>query len=194
MNHIGLQLRKIYYLHQLFNYVMHDELMMYEIESKLLGKLLMHPELYYDNAENLESDLFSNLFHKSIFDKFLVMQSEQKVIDLVSMANALDCDHSQKVRLSEIFSTHTDYISVKSCVEQLQQFYKRKHLHAGINEALNMFINEESVDKIIEHINKVNSKVTNSTQVDVANINTQIKDFLTSSILSKKSSRCSSSW
>ena len=92
---------------------MHDELMMYEIESKLLGKLLMHPELYYDNAENLESDLFSNLFHKSIFDKFLVMQSEQKVIDLLSMAEALDCDHSQKVRLSEIFATHTDYISVK---------------------------------------------------------------------------------
>jgi len=157
---------------------MHDELMMYELESKLLGKLLMHPELFYDNAENLEADLFSNLFHRSIFDKFLVMQSEQKAIDLVSMADALDCDHSQRVRLSEIFSTHTDFVSVKSCVEQLQQFYKRKHLHAGINEALNMFINEDSVDKIIEHINKVNSKVTNTTQVDVANINTQIKDFL----------------
>lgn len=157
---------------------MHDELMMYELETVLLGKLLLHPELYYQNAEKLEPDMFNNLFNKKVFEKFLVMQSEQKDIDLVSMSKALDCDQTENITLSSIFSQETTYYSVKSCIEQLDEHHKRQKLHAGLNEAMNMFLNSESVEDIIEHINKVNSKVVTSKDVDTADIAKQIKDFL----------------
>ena len=157
---------------------MHDELMMYELETVLLGKLLLHPELYYQNAEKLEPDMFNNLFNKKVFEKFLVMQSEQKDIDLVSMSKALDCDQTENIALSSIFSQETTYYSVKSCIEQLDEHHKRQKLHAGLNEAMNMFLNNESVNDIIEHINKVNSKVVTSKDVDTADIAKQIKDFL----------------
>ena len=157
---------------------MHDELMMYELETVLLGKLLLHPELYYQNAEKLEPDMFNNLFNKKVFEKFLVMQSEQKDIDLVSMSKALDCDQTENITLSSIFSQETTYYSVRSCIEQLDEHHKRQKLHAGLNEAMNMFLNSESVEDIIEHINKVNSKVVTSKDVDTADITKQIKDFL----------------
>ena len=152
--------------------------MMYELETVLLGKLLLHPELYYQNAEKLEPDMFNNLFNKKVFEKFLVMQSEQKDIDLVSMSKALDCDQTENITLSSIFSQETTYYSVKSCIEQLDEHHKRQKLHAGLNEAMNMFLNSESVEDIIEHINKVNSKVVTSKDVDTADIAKQIKDFL----------------
>lgn len=60
--------------------VMHDELIKYELERTLLSKLLMHPELYYENAEKLSVNIFDNMFHKRVYEMFLVMQSEQKIL------------------------------------------------------------------------------------------------------------------
>ena len=82
---------------------MHDELIKYELETSLLAKLLMYPELYYENAEKLNVNMFDNMFHKRIYEQFLVMQSEQKDVDLLSMSKALGCDHEENIQLSNVF-------------------------------------------------------------------------------------------
>ena len=160
------------------NYVMHDELVMYELETALLGKILMHPELYFQYAEKLDVNMFNNVFHKKVFEQFLVMQSEQKDVDLVSMSSALGCDHDERIQLSNIFSTDTTFHSAKACIDELHEHHKRSQLYTGINEALNMYMNQEPVDKIIEHINRVNTKVNVVKDSDVADIGIQIQDFL----------------
>ena len=158
---------------------MHDELMSYELESALLGKLMLFPDLYYENAQNLNVNLFTDEFHKKVFEKFLVMQSEQKDIDLVSMSSALNCNHEERIRISNIFTNDHAFVSnVKSCVEELHNCSKKRSLNTMLNEAQNMFHNNEPIDDVISYMNKMNAKLMVVEQNDVADIGSQIKYFL----------------
>jgi replicative DNA helicase len=157
---------------------MHDELIKYELETGLLSKLLMHPELYYQNAEKLNVNMFDNMFHKRIYDQFLVMQSEQKDIDLLSMSNALGCNHEENIQLSNVFTFESQFISVKSAIDSLHELSRKKTMHTLITEAQNKYLNGESTDKIIAFINKMNAKMMVIQDSDVADIKLQMKEFL----------------
>ena len=157
---------------------MHDELMKYELEIQLLSKLLMYPELYYEHAEKLSPNMFDNAFHKRIFEKFLVMQSEQKDIDLLSMSNALGCNHEENIQLSSIYTAPSEFISVKSAIDSLHEQSRRRTMQSMIQETQNKFLNGETTDDIIAFINKMNAKMMVVQDSDVADIRTQMKDFL----------------
>lgn len=158
---------------------MHDELITYELEAALLGKLITHPELYYENAQKLSPNLFKDQFHKSIYEKFLVMQAEQKDIDLISMSAALSCDSNQRVRLTTILTSDQHYVSsIKSCVNELHELSKKRSLHTLILEASNKFHNNEEADEIISYMNKINAKLMVVEDGDIANIHNQMKYFL----------------
>ena len=157
---------------------MHDELMKYELERTLLSKLLMHPELYYENAEKLSVNIFDNMFHKRVYEMFLVMQSEQKDIDLVSMSAALGCDHEEKLQLSSIYTEDSVFSSVKSCIKQLHEESRKRQMHTLLTEAQNKYLNGESVDDVLSYINKMNTKISVVKDSDVADIKTQMMDFL----------------
>ena len=157
---------------------MHDELIKYELERTLLSKLLMHPELYYENAEKLSVNIFDNMFHKRVYEMFLVMQSEQKDIDLVSMSAALGCDHEEKLQLSSIYTEDSVFSSVKSCIKQLHEESRKRQMHTLLTEAQNKYLNGESVDDVLSYINKMNTKISVVKDSDVADIKTQMIDFL----------------
>ena len=157
---------------------MHDELIKYELERTLLSKLLMHPELYYENAEKLSVNIFDNMFHKRVYEMFLVMQSEQKDIDLVSMSAALGCDHEEKLQLSSIYTEDSVFSSVKSCIKQLHEESRKRQMHTLLTEAQNKYLNGESVDDVLSYINKMNTKISVVKDSDVADIKTQMMDFL----------------
>ena len=157
---------------------MHDELMKYELEIQLLSKLLMYPELYYEHAEKLSPNMFDNAFHKRIFEKFLVMQSEQKDIDLLSMSKALGCSHEENIQLSNVYAAPSELISVKSAIDSLHEQSRRRTMQSMIQETQNKFLNGETTDDIIAFINKMNAKMMVVQDSDVADIRTQMKDFL----------------
>ena len=157
---------------------MHDELMKYELEIQLLSKLLMYPELYYEHAEKLSPNMFDNAFHKRIFEKFLVMQSEQKDIDLLSMSKALGCSHEENIQLSSVYAAPSELISVKSAIDSLHEQSRRRTMQSMIQETQNKFLNGETTDDIIAFINKMNAKMMVVQDSDVADIRTQMKDFL----------------
>jgi len=157
---------------------MHDELIKYELEIKLLSKLFMYPELYYEHAEKLNANMFDNAFHKRIFEKFLVMQSEQKDIDLLSMSKALGCNHEENIQLSSIYTAPSEFISVKSAIDSLHEQSRRRTMQSMIQETQNKFLNGETTDDIIAFINKMNAKMMVVQDSDVADIRTQMKDFL----------------
>tara|TARA_R100001591_G_scaffold68944_3_gene77840 strand:+ start:1053 stop:2363 length:1311 start_codon:yes stop_codon:yes gene_type:complete len=157
---------------------MHDELIKYELEIKLLSKLFMYPELYYEHAEKLNANMFDNAFHKRIFEKFLVMQSEQKDIDLLSMSKALGCNHEENIQLSNIYTAPSEFISVKSAIDSLHEQSRRRTMQSMIQETQNKFLNGETTDDIIAFINKMNAKMMVVQDSDVADIRTQMKDFL----------------
>jgi replicative DNA helicase len=157
---------------------MHDELMKYELEIQLLSKLLMYPELYYEHAEKLSPNMFENEFHKRIFEKFLVMQSEQKDIDLLSMSKALGCSHEENIQLSNVYAAPSELISVKSAIDSLHEQSRRRTMQSMIQETQNKFLNGETTDDIIAFINKMNAKMMVVQDSDVADIRTQMKDFL----------------
>ena len=157
---------------------MHDELIKYELEIKLLSKLFMYPELYYEHAEKLNANMFDNAFHKRIFEKFLVMQSEQKDIDLLSMSNALGCNHEENIQLSNIYTAPSEFVSVKSAIDSLHEQSRRRTMQSMIQETQNKFLNGETTDDIIAFINKMNAKMMVVQDSDVADIRTQMKDFL----------------
>jgi len=157
---------------------MHDELMKYELEIQLLSKLLMHPELYYEHAEKLSPNMFDNAFHKRIFEKFLVMQSEQKDIDLLSMSKALDCNHEENIQLSNVYTAPNEFISVKSAIDSLHEQSRRRTMQSMIQETQNKFLNGETTDDIIAFMNKMNAKMMIVQDSDVADIRLQMKDFL----------------
>ena len=157
---------------------MHDELIKYELEIKLLSKLFMYPELYYEHAEKLNANMFDNAFHKRIFEKFLVMQSEQKDIDLLSMSNALGCNHEENIQLSNIYTAPSEFVSVKSAIDSLHEQSRRRTMQSMIQETQNKFLNGETTDDIIAFINKMNAKMMVVQDSDVADIRTQMKNFL----------------
>lgn len=157
---------------------MHDELMKYELEIQLLSKLLMYPELYYEHAEKLSPNMFDNAFHKRIFEKFLVMQSEQKDIDLLSMSKALGCSHEENIQLSNVYAAPSELISVKSAIDSLHEQSRRRTMQSMIQETQNKFLNGETTDDIIAFINKMNAKMMVVQDSDVADIRIQMKDFL----------------
>jgi len=157
---------------------MHDELITYELETALLSKLLMYPELYYENAQKLNVGMFTNLFHKKVYDQFLVMQSEQKDVDLVSMSSALNCNREERIRLSAIYTHENTFYTVKSCIAELNACTQKRNLQLLITEAHNKFQNQEPIEDIIAYINKMNAKIMIVEDTDVANISSQIKDFL----------------
>ena len=157
---------------------MHDELIKYELEIKLLSKLFMYPELYYEHAEKLNANMFDNAFHKRIFEKFLVMQSEQKDIDLLSMSKALGCNHEENIQLSNIYTAPSEFVSVKSAIDSLHEQSRRRTMQSMIQETQNKFLNGETTDDIIAFINKMNAKMMVVQDSDVADIRTQMKDFL----------------
>ena len=117
---------------------MHDELIKYELERTLLNKLLIYPELYYENAEKLNVTIFDNPFHRRVYEMFLVMQSEQKDIDLVSMSSALDCNHDEKLQLTGIYTEWSEFSSVKSCIKQLHEESRKRNMHTMLTEAQNL--------------------------------------------------------
>ncbi len=152
--------------------------MKYELEIQLLSKLLMHPELYYEHAEKLSPNMFDNAFHKRIFEKFLVMQSEQKDIDLLSMSKALDCNHEENIQLSNVYTAPNEFISVKSAIDSLHEQSRRRTMQSMIQETQNKFLNGETTDDIIAFMNKMNAKMMIVQDSDVADIRLQMKDFL----------------
>ena len=158
---------------------MHDELMTYELESALVGKLMLFPELYYENAQKLSVNLFTDQFHKKVFEQFLVLQAEKKDIDLVSMSSSLNCNSDERVRLTNMMSQESAYISsVKSCIEELHNCSKKRNLHLLLTEAHNKFLNEEPIEDVISYMNKMNAKLMVVEDNDIANISSQIKYFL----------------
>ena len=138
----------------------------------------MYPELYYEHAEKLNANMFDNAFHKRIFEKFLVMQSEQKDIDLLSMSNALGCNHEENIQLSNIYTAPSEFVSVKSAIDSLHEQSRRRTMQSMIQETQNKFLNGETTDDIIAFINKMNAKMMVVQDSDVADIRTQMKDFL----------------
>lgn len=158
---------------------MHDELITYELEAALLGKLITHPELYYENAQKLSPNLFQDQFHKSVYEKFLTMQADQKDIDLISMSAALSCDSNQRIRLTNILTSEQHYVSsIKSCVNELHELSKKRSLNTLILEASNKFHNNEEADEIISYMNKINAKLMVVEDGDIADIHNQMKYFL----------------
>ena len=158
---------------------MHNELISHELEAALIGKLITHPELYYENAQKLSVNLFTDQFHKKVFEQFLIMQAEKKDIDLVSMSSAISCTSDERVRLTYILTSEQHYVSsVKSCIEELHNCSKKRNLGSLLQEANNKFLNNEPLDDVISYMNKMNAKLMVVEDHDIANIDTQMKYFL----------------